>query len=358
MRWQPFLLSGLLLFGTGCGASSASTPPSAGADSPVESTSSAASTPGEDLDWWAYLAENSESVGLVFDDGRGTTWSTGADEPKPFASTRKILHLAAYSLAVADGEIDPASTVTLGEWEAYYLEGTDGGAHPAALEELGIDPADKDQEVPIDDVVHSMIKFSDNTGTDLLRDRIGDQRMLDAAARIGWEPTELPNFLGAAIALLMPEHADEGHDALAERYLADEEFRSAVLEQKLPNWDEQVAWAEELGRVEPRHIDELHRRLVEDGLGEQAAAEIAVPHLSWTQLEGVTAKGGSFPGQLSDSWALRHDDGTLSSITFVITGMSMEDWGAGLGGGHQMVIYEALQDPEAAERLREAVGAE
>ncbi|ASO21402.1 hypothetical protein FHR81_002373 [Actinoalloteichus hoggarensis] len=358
MRWQPLLLSGLLLVGTGCGASSASTPPADTEVSTAASTSSTAPVPGEELDWWAYLAENRDSAGLVFDDGRGTTWSLGADEPKPFASTRKILHLAAYSLAVAEGEIDPASTVTLGEWEAYYMEGTDGGAHPAALEELGIDPADKEQEVPIDDVVHSMIKFSDNAGTDLLRDHLGDQRMLDAAARIGWEPTELPNFLGAAVALLMPELAGEGDDALAERYLTDEEFHSTVLEQQLPDWDTQVAWADEVGRVEPRHIEELHRRLVDDGLGDPRAAEVAGGHLDWTSLEGVTAKGGSFPGQLSDSWMLRHPDGTLSSLTFVITGMSMEDWAAGLAGGHQMLIYDVLRDPEAAERLREVVGAE
>ncbi|AOS64387.1 serine hydrolase [Actinoalloteichus hymeniacidonis] len=359
MRWQPFLLSGLLLV-TGCGAdASSATPP--GEPSPAAAVESASDSTeaGEPFDWLGHLESDQDNVSVIFDDGRGTAWSTGADEPVPFASTRKILHLAAYSLGVADGSVGPESTVTLREWQSWYVPDTDGGAHPAALEALGIDPADADHEVPIDDVVNSMIVFSDNAATDLVRDHLGDDRLHAAAAQIGWEPTELPSMLGSLISLLMPNESETDHDVLAERFREDAEFRDQVLTEPLPSWDRQIEWANEAGLVAPRHLHELHKQLVEDGLGEAIAREIAIEHLSWTAVDGLTAKGGSMPGQISESWALRNPDGTLASITFAVHDMPQQSWlTAVMDFSHQTLLHEALTDPETATRLRNAVGAE
>src|SRR5689334_13364850 len=52
-----------------------------------------------------------------------------ADQPMALASTIKIVVLAAYAREVAAGRLDPQAELPIGEWERFYLPGTDGGAH-------------------------------------------------------------------------------------------------------------------------------------------------------------------------------------------------------------------------------------
>ena len=51
----------------------------------------------------------------------------------PLASTIKIMILGVYAQGVAAGKYDPEERVALAELDAYYLPGTDGGAHPDFL---------------------------------------------------------------------------------------------------------------------------------------------------------------------------------------------------------------------------------
>ena len=90
------------------------------------------------------------------------------------ASTIKIVVLAAYAREVAAGRLDPHAELPIREWERFYLPGTDGGAHAAALAALGI-PTDQDgfasnpeAAVSWDRIAQAMIRSSDNAATDLL----------------------------------------------------------------------------------------------------------------------------------------------------------------------------------------------
>lgn len=121
-----------------------------------------------------------------------------ADQPMPLASTIKIVVLAAYAREVTAGRLDPEAKVTLGAWEDYYLPGTDGGAHPAALAALEI-PTDErgfatnpEKEVTLDNLAHVMIRFSDNAATDFLMARIGRENLRATIAAAGLSGQELP----------------------------------------------------------------------------------------------------------------------------------------------------------------------
>ena len=96
------------------------------------------------------------------------------DVKMPLESLGKVIHLAAYAKAVSTGEIQPNRIVTAREWENYFLPSTDGGAHAAALEDLGI-PFDQygfavnpETPVTVDQMVRAMIRYSDNAAHDWL----------------------------------------------------------------------------------------------------------------------------------------------------------------------------------------------
>ena len=96
------------------------------------------------------------------------------DVKMPLESLGKVIHLAAYAKAVSTGEIQPNQIVTCREWENYFLPSTDGQAHAVALEALGI-PIDEfgfainpETPVTVDQMVLSMIRYSDNAAHDWL----------------------------------------------------------------------------------------------------------------------------------------------------------------------------------------------
>ncbi len=87
-------------------------------------------------------------------------------------SLGKVIQLAAYAKAVTKGEFHPQRTITVREWENYYLPGTDGGAHDAALEDLGLPrnefgfAVNPGAAVSLEQLVRAMIRYSDNASRD------------------------------------------------------------------------------------------------------------------------------------------------------------------------------------------------
>ncbi|MDI9972136.1 serine hydrolase [Rhodococcus sp. IEGM 1307] len=135
----------------------------------------------------AVVGSHPDDVAFVVDDGRGRTVEHRAGDTVPLASAIKVVHLATYARAVAPGELDPAEPVPLPEWKRWYLPNTDGGAHPKALQRLGV--TEPDDTVTLEQMVTAMIQESDNAVPDYLRDRLGDAALADAARRtLEWQP--------------------------------------------------------------------------------------------------------------------------------------------------------------------------
>lgn len=96
------------------------------------------------------------------------------DEKFPLASTRKVLILGAYGLAVAAGRLNPAQRVDVGDVERWYWPNTDGGAHPQAIADWRArGRIDAMSTVSLDDVAWAAIRWSDNAAADYLLARVG-----------------------------------------------------------------------------------------------------------------------------------------------------------------------------------------
>ncbi len=152
------------------------------------------------------------------------------DVPRSLASTVKILVLAGYAEAVDEGRWSPDERVPLADVEAFFLPGTDGGAHDRAVEVYGERGwLDVSGAVSLRDVVWAMMTVSDNAATDYLLDRLGRERARALPARLGLGGSDAPLPIGGVF-LSWAEAGDEPlADAaweLSDRLRVDPEFRT------------------------------------------------------------------------------------------------------------------------------------
>lgn len=301
-------------------------------------------------EWLGRIAADPENIALAVDDGRGGRIEHRVDALQPVASAMKIVPLAAYARAVAVGALDPQERVPVTEWERWYLPRTDGGAHERARTRL---PGDT---LTLDQMVSAMIRESDNAVPDYLRDRLGDQALIDAAAAGGWRDYVPSTKLGETIRLLTPGGDDW---AMARRYASDAEYRAAVQAPGVaPSFERLVAWAETTHNASVRQLASMHRAIASGSLG--PGADIARTHLEWQQppagFAAVGSKGGSYPGTLSDAIYLRRTDGTVATAVLLNRRMPEPLWTSALATlSEQEVLLRAMIEPEMWRRLACAV---
>ena len=89
----------------------------------------------------------------------------------PLASTVKLIMTVEYAEQAAAGIINPDELINLNELETFYVENSDGGAHPAWLKH--IESKIIDNKVSIRDITKGMIMFSSNANTEWLSKRLG-----------------------------------------------------------------------------------------------------------------------------------------------------------------------------------------
>lgn len=152
-------------------------------------------TTSADLLAWAEAHPRRAAVVVLSGDDPNPAIASSADRPMPLASTRKVLVLLAATRMVSAGRLDLDTPVPLADVERWYVPGTDGGAHPAAVADLG-------EEWTVRTALDAMITYSDNAAADWLLDRVGGPRVVDALARDlglrGQDPTW--SFLGEYLA--------------------------------------------------------------------------------------------------------------------------------------------------------------
>ena len=152
------------------------------------------------------------------------------DVPRPLASTVKILVLAGYAEAVDEGRWSPDARVPLADVEAFFLPGTDGGAHDRAVEvyrERGW--LDASGAVSLRDVAWAMMTVSDNAATDYLLHRLGRERAGALAARLGLGGSDPPLPIGGVFlswAGALDEPLADSAWELSARLRGDPEFRT------------------------------------------------------------------------------------------------------------------------------------
>ena len=162
--------------------------------------------------WETWLAGNRDHVGAVLDDGRGGRLDHRAQQERILGPAVTAVHAAGYALAVEQGRVKPDELVRVGDWEAYHL-GLDGGAHQAALTDLGIPFAngrtadDPDRLVALDDLVKAAVLHGDDAAADFVRTRVGDATLRAAAVRSGWPAADVRSLGGEALMLVLPGRA-------------------------------------------------------------------------------------------------------------------------------------------------------
>ncbi|MDV6242682.1 serine hydrolase [Rhodococcus opacus] len=267
--------------------------------------------------WVGYVGSHPDDITFVVDDGRGRTVEHRTGDTVPLASAIKVVHLAAYARAVASGELDPAEPVPLSEWERWYLPNTDGGAHPKALQRLGV--TEPGATVPLAQMVTAMIQESDNAVPDYLRDRLGDAALADAAAQGGWDDLEVPTLLGSTIALLDPAMSRDARWDAARRYAHDDAYREQVVRMSPgDNFPAVTARVQESGVTgSAAGLASLHRAIASGDFG--PGSDVARRTLEWQPappgLDGPGFKGGNLPGVVTEAMT---DPDTTSQLSCAV----------------------------------------
>ncbi|WP_415977021.1 serine hydrolase [Rhodococcus sp. 077-4] len=312
--------------------------------------------------WLGLIDQAPDTVSLVIDDGRGRTVEHRPDQEQILASAIKVVHLAAYAQAVADGSIDPNEQVSLSDWERWYVPGTDGNAHPNALNRLGIantgtNATDPNATVRIDDMVSAMIQESDNSVPDYLRYRLGDRAIIDAAATGGWENFEVPSLVADILSIFDPALADGNRWETAQKWAFDPQFRTQVeASVQLPTFEDQAARVQSTFRgASAQQLNGMYRAFT-DGTYANASDTI-LRQLEWQpagdSVLGLGFKGGSLPGVLTQGFELRRNDGTVATAVWLTDGLPADRFEQAMAGAgaQQQLIVEAMLSPEVLDRI-------
>lgn len=310
-----------------------------------------------------------------------------ADVPRPMASTVKLLVLAEYARRVEEGLVDPAERVPLADVQAFYLAGSDGGAHPAAMIELAERRAVIDSTLAMEDVAWAMVRHSDNAATDYLLLRFGREAVDALPERLGLRHADPPVPIGGLfLAWALPRGAGEdaalGADAtadrawaLAERLRDDAGFR-AEAPQRLTTelgrlgYDGQAAAALSFPSGTAREYAGLMARLHEGTLFSEAASARMRALLDWPmdfpgtrgRFDQLATKGGTLPGiftsaYLGDAKGGAEGDPPPTVLALFVEGLPADVWGGWLQSyAHQAFEARLLEDPAFLELVRERLG--
>ncbi|MFF0488530.1 serine hydrolase [Nocardia sp. NPDC004068] len=301
--------------------------------------------------WLGRIHDDPGDISVAVDDGQGHTVERRAADQQPLASAVKVVPLAAYARAVAAGTLDPNERISVSEWERWWFPGTDGSAHEHARARL---PGDT---VTLDQMVSAMIRESDNSVADYLRDRLGDRALVDAAEAGGWHDFRPPSLLGNVIRLLDPGVGDVW--AAARRYATDSEYRAAMRSKPGPSsYQDLAAWADTTHTGSAQQLAAMHRAIATGDFG--PGADIARAQLEWRPApNGFVAmgfKGGSLPGVLTDAFYLRRADGTVATAVLLDRHMSETTYATALKSySWQKLLLRAMAEPDMLHRLACAV---
>ncbi|WP_406628747.1 serine hydrolase [Amycolatopsis sp. WGS_07] len=329
--------------------------------------------------WLARLAAHRDDVSAVFSDGAGRRFSHLADRSMVVASAIKVVHLLAYTTAVAQGRLDPDEQVRVGDWGArhpYLGDGPVGaGNHLNALTYLGI-PCDKygvakdpEQRVPLQSIAKTMILASDNSAADYLRARLGDRALRAAAARGGWRMPDVRMFGGEVLLLYFPEYCPPpgspvevrraAGDALSNRFACDLSFRAKVLPraaEKPPSAEAIMAWSASTGQGSAAQLFRMHHEIAasHDRSAVLAQQLLEVPlEPKPPGLKALLYKGGNLPGFLVLGFDALWSDRGPGTSTIFLKNSTPED--LQYGQVLQKLCVDALYRPDTFAALERAL---
>jgi hypothetical protein len=332
-------------------------------------------------DTTAIVAYTIDEQGERVEDGRELF--INADTPLVLASTMKIIVLAAYADAVAQGKFDPHEQVPIADLERYYLPRTDGGAHVAGLKSLGLvaDASgfgrDQTAKLALDDIARIMIHNSGNAETDYLITWLGANRIASVMALAGLEHhTALRPTLSVALALFNHEAplADAGQrraliyeaangnfntlENLMDLYLHDQGWRAAQIafmqSSEFNTVAEQIGWAGqgEASQLFPKGTAREYARL----MAKFASGQFISPDVSVRIQEELESVPSDWPLRLLYHQRYGAKDGVTAGVLALVS-YAVPKYGQATGDCRVVVIlanelpYETWSTQLAAQSI-------
>ncbi len=332
----------------------------------------ATASPGDDagdlLDW---VAEHPRKAGLAVYAGDAPLLRS-ADRRFALGSTRKVLILGAYARRVAAGRLDPEERVRVDAVERWYFPRTDGGAHPAAVEDWTVRGVLAGGTVPLDEVAHAMIRWSDNAAADYLLERVGARAARRFAEAHGMRRQDpLGNSFGEYVAWTATtpsrwSRRTPGARAAAATAIARATPAQDAAGRRFPPIARQRRFAALSTAGTPREWARLMRDM-DAGTGLSPAAHAIVErHLEWplvafpelgSQLERLGEKGGSLPGVLTDAVYARAPGGPPAAATLFFNDLPPRiEAGLARSAAQQQLLLALATDPAARAKARDVLG--
>ncbi|MGJ0118348.1 serine hydrolase [Williamsia sp. MIQD14] len=317
--------------------------------------------------WVGYLAAHPNDYGLLVTDRGRVTVSHRPDRTLPAASAAKIITLAAYGRAVATGAVDPKRTVSVNEWERWYLP-IDGGAHVSALKYLGL-PAlqnfpgarPETQRVSLAQLADVMVRFSDSAASDALRAALGDARLAAVMARYGMTGPP-PQYAGLYLSLLDPTSRGQFRvQAAGRRYHDDAAYRTAMFTLATRGVSASDSQIDATYSLTTRSLNTLIGSIATGAFGPGSEQARAVLEFQGAAADGsmVGFKGGSLAAStdsvLVENFERRTASGAITTATLMVRGLSRSDFDRS-NYAQQELMLSAMTDPDAAAALRCAAG--
>ncbi len=323
-----------------------------------------------------YLRTHPEDIAIACFDPRNPSegFYHNAEEAYPFASTFKIVILSAYAQEVAAGRLDAGELIPFSDLEAWYLPGTDGGAHPGFLKSLG----EGRTTATLEEVADGMIIYSSNAATDYLLSRLGNVDFDDLYRRLGLEETTPPfSMLGLYLAMNNHEQGSVKINGIAPGTLpaAQAKYEQAFIAD--PAWRQaELDYVANINNFAPLNTQKWFLGVY--GMGGSAndlanvmraayghsdaltpaAQTIMRQHLEWplrinpetvNEFKILATAGGAWPAVLTSAWYTETLEGEPRALVVLYANMRDDYWNTWLVGfAHQEFEADILKNADCS----------
>jgi D-alanyl-D-alanine carboxypeptidase len=265
-----------------------------------------------------------------------------ADVKMPLASTVKILVATEFAKQVSSGKCNPEERVPLSEPGRFYLEGTDGGAHPAWLADLAKQGRDSARTATLLDIAKGMIRYSSNANTEYLMWRLGLPNINANLSTLALTPHDSLYPFTSALYVCSDERSSKGLKLMPWKLYMERTYRyhellkmdttvKATFKIAHVNMPVQRVWSDRLPGSSARVYGRLMQQIQNRTLLDSAAQATLETLLEWPmeafdsnreRFVHLGAKGGSTAFVLTYALYAEDKAGNKTQLVFLFNDLS------------------------------------
>lgn len=318
-----------------------------------------------------YLEENPETTSIRLIRNGEVIAEQNSNQMMPLASTVKIIIAVEYAEQASKGFFSPDSMIALTELDRYYIQGTDGGAHPGWLQEIDTDSSS------IREIAQGMIKYSSNANTEWLTAFLGPDRVNNRIDSLGIKdhseiyyivssllvgPERFPGLTGEVLVDSLRALSDDEYiDTISEIHhhlAADTTYKNQIA---LPDLASQRVWSDRLPASTTMEYTELMKKFNSKSYFDPQTQIYLDEVMEWIMenpanqdwLEYSGMKGGSTAFVLTKSLYATDAEGNTTEMAYFINDLGLLE-SLRLQGSMNAFELAILTDDEFTEEVRSA----